>query len=289
MRSIIITGGTGSFGRAYTRHLLDNTDCARIVIFSRSEHAQAQMAREFGTDRCRYFIGDVRDRVRLRRAFDGCEVVVHAAALKRIEVGEYNPQEMVKTNVLGTMNVVEAAQDAGCDRVVGISSDKAWRPVSPYGYSKALAEAILLNANNTVDKDVGPKFSVVRYGNVAGSAGSVIPKWREILARNPHAELEITDPECTRFWMLMEEAVALVHKAVMTSPRKLVVPKLPAFRVGDLAFALGGCRTRHTGLPAWEKRHEGMEDGNTSDCAKRMSMEELKLALENVARTRSTS
>lgn len=286
MTSILITGGTGSFGQAFTRHLLNKQDYDRIVILSRGEHAQAAMADKFDHDpRLRFFIGDVRDRDRLHRAFNSVDVVVHAAALKRIEVGHYNPNEMVKTNILGTMNVIEAAMDAGVRRVVGISSDKAWQPISPYGQSKALAEMLLLNANNTRDRVRDPSFAVVRYGNVAGSAGSVIPRWREILKNSD--TVPVSDPDCTRFWMFMDEAVELVDSVAIgrhnmfSNGNDIIIPELPAYRLGDLATAMGA-KMKITGLPAWEKKHEGMDFGNTSDIAPRMSVEAIQKALEHV-------
>lgn len=271
-RSILITGGTGTFGRAFVRYLLGQGGrFGRIIVLSRSEHAQADMALEFDSDeRLRFFIGDVRDRDRLRRAMEGVDVVVHAAALKRIEVGHYNPNEMVKTNVLGTMNVIEAAMDAKVGKVVGISSDKAWQPISPYGQTKALGETLLLNANQTGGKS-GPSFSIVRYGNIAGSNGSVIPKWRRILGNSD--TVPVSDPECTRFWMLIEEAVKLVDNA-LSSDERILIPQLPAYRLADLAEAMGA-KMNITGLPKWEKRHEGMDFGNTSDIARRMSVDEI--------------
>lgn len=288
MSSILITGGTGSFGRAYVDHLLLNTKTERIIVLSRGEHAQAAMAQHIterpeiygdnAIDRLRFFIGDIRDAGRLRRAFAGASIVVHAAALKRIEVGHYNPDEMVKTNVIGTMNVIEAAQEAGVRRVVGISSDKAWQPVSAYGQSKALAETLMLSANNMRGPN-GTQFLVVRYGNVAGSAGSVIPKWREKLKSSDAVDL--TDPECTRFWMFMDAAVRLVHDAA-TLPKNsdsVIVPTLPAYRLHDLAVAMGAKTINVKGLPSWEKKHEGMCDGKTSDKARRLSVDELKTFL----------
>jgi len=273
LSSVLITGGTGSFGRAYVKYLLES-GAERIVVYSRGEHAQAKMAEEFSSPALRFFIGDVRDRDRLRRALDGVQSVVHAAALKRIEVGQYNPAEMVKTNIIGAMNVIEAATDAGCTRVVALSSDKAWQPVSPYGQSKALAETLFLNANNTRGLK-GPIFAVTRYGNVAGSAGSVIPRWRE-MQKNGMRRVPVTDPDCTRFWMLMDEAVHLVSNTLETMKGgELAIPTLPAYRLGDLAKAMK-LQMEITGLPSWEKRHEGMCDGNTSDVARRMCVEELR-------------
>ena len=196
--SVLVTGGTGSFGQAFVRCLLDTTQVKRVCIFSRGEHAQAAMRRALGDDpRCRWLIGDVRDEARLQRAMQGVDAVVHAAALKRIETGAYNPEEMVKTNVLGTMNVVEAACKApGVRLVVGLSSDKAFQPASPYGQSKALAEALLLAANITHTK--GPKFAAVRYGNVWAAQGSVVPLWRELIEQGA-THVPVTDPDCTRF------------------------------------------------------------------------------------------
>lgn len=276
---ILITGGTGSFGRAFTKHLLDNNLVRRVCIYSRDEVKQANMRRELGDDgRLRFFIGDVRDKDRLNEAFRGVDVVVHAAALKRIEVGYYNPAEMVKTNVMGTINVIQAAANNAALTVVGLSTDKAWQPISAYGQSKALAESLVLSANNVYGEN-GPDFKVTRYGNVSGSTGSVIPAWREMIAAGA-TEVPVTDPNCTRFWMTMGEAVELVMSAILLKG-KLHIPTLPAYRVGDLAEAMG-VDIRITGLPEWEKKHEGMADGNTSDKARRMTVEELKEALKNV-------
>jgi UDP-N-acetylglucosamine 4,6-dehydratase len=261
--------------------MLDDTDRHpalkndRICIYSRDEYKQAMMAEEFNDDRLRFFIGDVRDKERLTRAMRGVETVVHAAALKRIEVGHYNPCEMVKTNVLGTMNVIEASQDARSVRkVVYLSSDKAYQPVSAYGHSKALGEALILAANDQVGPD-GPVYTVTRYGNVAGSTGSVIPRWRAATGR-----VKVTDPECTRFWMFMDEAVDLVLHSI-TSGVRLSVPTLPAYRLGDLAEAMG-IEYDVIGLPMHEKIHEGMQAANTSDVARRMPVSEIREALRRV-------
>lgn len=274
--SVLITGGTGSFGQAYAKHLLEFGE-DRVCIYSRDEHKQAVMRERFNSPKLRFFIGDVRDRDRLRRAMEGCDTVIHAAALKRIEVGHYNPVEMVKTNVLGAVNVIEASQDAGVLRVVALSTDKAYQPVSPYGQSKALAESIFLAANNTVGIS-GPVFVVTRYGNVAGSAGSVIPKWREQHSQGEH--VDVTNPECTRFWMTMNQAVALVVLAT-TTDKNILIPTLPAYRLGDLAEAMK-VEYRVTRLPAWEKMHECMGDGNCSNTARRMTVDELREALRTV-------
>jgi len=284
MNSVLVTGGTGSFGQAFIRHLLRQNNCPnRICIFSRGEHAQAAMRATFNNDpRLRFFIGDVRDRNRLTRAMEGVDTVIHAAALKRIEVGAYNPSEMVATNVLGTMNVIDAALDAEVQKVVYLSSDKAYQPISPYGQSKALAESLILAANQMH----GTRFAVTRYGNVAGSAGSVIPLWRKALAER--TGLTITDPDCTRFWMTMGQAISLVTMAASLMPDYPLIPHLPAYRLGDLAIAMGVAdaeiagHLRQTQLPAWEKQHESMESGNCSADARRMSVEELMEALKDV-------
>ncbi len=282
MKSILITGGSGAFGNAMTQYLLTETNAERIVVYSRGEYRQFQMAQELAPlnmiNRLRFMIGDVRDRDRLRRAMEGVEVVVHAAALKRIEVGNYNPIEMVKTNVVGALNVIEAAQDAGVKKVVALSSDKAFQPVSPYGTSKALAESVFLAANNTTG-EFGPKFSVCRYGNVWGSTGSVFPVWKAMLANGKYT-VPVTDPECTRFFMRMSEAVDLVINTInSTEIGELAIPKLPAYRLGDLADAMGASQVI-TGLPPWEKRHEAMNYELWSHEARRMTIEELKKEIQ---------
>lgn len=278
MNSVLITGGSGSFGRAMAKHLLAMEDGPeRIAIYSRGEHCQAEMARDLKTsdpdERLRFFIGDVRDRDRLKRAFHDIDVVIHAAALKRIEVGQYNPTEMVKTNILGAMNVIEAAHDAGVKKVVALSTDKAWQPISPYGQSKALAETLFLNAYRG-----GPIFSVTRYGNVWKSNGSVVPYWQSLLNQGCKG-VPVTDPHCTRFYMTMDEALDFVLETIATMEGgELRVPTLPAYRLGDLVDAMGA-RAEITGLPTWEKLHESMTADNSSETAPRLSIDELRAAL----------
>ena len=274
MKSILITGGTGSFGQAFVRHLLEAGEYERICIYSRGEHTQAAMAGNYANDkRLRFFIGDVRDRWRLTRALSGVEVLVHAAALKRIEVGHYNPTEMVRTNIEGAINVVEAGRDVGVGKVVFLSSDKAYQPVSPYGHSKALAERIFLASNDAT----GPAFAVTRYGNVWNSAGSVFPIWRQCLASGLRTvPVPVTDPDCTRFFMYMREAVSLVQDTIRNMlGGETAIPALPAYRLGDLAEAMDAT-TQITGLPEWEKQHESMGPGNSSDLAKRLLVSQLK-------------
>ena len=287
MSGILITGGTGYLGHGLVRRLLE-LGHERVRVYSRGEFSQFKMAQAFVGSwlgkpgvppRLAFFVGDVRDQDRLERAMHGISIVIHAAALKRIEVGHYNPDEMVKTNVLGTMNVIEAARRAGVERVVFVSSDKAFAPVSPYGTSKALAEQLVLAANR---QSLGPRYVVCRYGNVAGSTGSVIPTWRaRIAAGEP---IRVTNPDCTRFWMTLEQAVELVLEA-FTTDEDLLIPQLPAYRLGDLASAMvapGGRILYPTGLAAWEKQHESMAEGNSSDRARRLHIEELRELLKGV-------
>jgi UDP-N-acetylglucosamine 4,6-dehydratase/5-epimerase len=274
MNSVLVTGGTGGFGRAFVRRLLDEQLADRICIYSRGEHTQAAMRDEFEDDhRLRWFIGDVRDRDRLTRAMHGCDTVIHAAALKRIEVGQHNPAEMVKTNIIGTMNVIEAAIDAGVERGVYLSSDKAYQPVSPYGQSKALAESLIFSANLMH----GTRWAITRYGNVWASPGSVVHRWRNYAP----SVVTMTNPDCTRFFMWMREAVDLVLDAADAEPGSLLIPELPAYRLGDLAEAMG-LKMLVTGLPPYEKKHESMRDGLCSEDARRMTIDELREALKSV-------
>lgn len=279
MKSILITGGSGFFGQGFAQHALLN--CAeRVCIYSRSESLQARMAEEFNHDpRLRFFIGDVRDVTRLRRAMEGVELVVHAAALKRVQVGEYDSSEMVKTNVIGAMNVIEAATDAGVQKVVALSSDKACEPTNCYGATKFVSEKLFLAANNSKGAH-GPIFGVCRYGNVAGSTGSVIPIWRRALEQARIVQL--THPDCTRFWMTLRQAVELVWDTAQTMVGgELAIPELPAYRLGDLADAMG-VSSAITGLTPGEKLAESMRPGETSDMARRMSVPELQEALCHV-------
>jgi UDP-N-acetylglucosamine 4,6-dehydratase len=273
--NILVTGGTGYFGRAFVDyHWLE---CERLVVYSRDEAKQAAMRDKYPFEELRFMIGDVRDYQRLSRAMNGIDVVIHASALKRIEVAHYNPDELVKTNIIGTMNVIEAAMANGVEKVVFLSTDKAYQPVSAYGQSKALAESLILNANN-ISGINGTKFSSVRYGNVSNSTGSVIPKWREILASG-RTQVPVTDPDCTRFFMWGREAVDLLCETVMSmTGGELVIPDLPAYRLGDLAEAMGA-EMHITGLPAHEKRAESMDETRCSDTARRMTVEELRAAL----------
>ncbi len=287
VRSVLITGATGFFGQAMVQHLLEHDLADRICCFSRDEHKQAAMRRRFKDDgRLRFFVGDCRDKSRLSWAMNGIGLVLHAAALKRIEVGHYNPSEMVLTNVIGTMNVIEAAQRAPIlpmpypRRVVFLSSDKAFEPVSAYGQSKALAESLILGANHTSGA-YGPLFSATRYGNICGSTGSVIPKFRELHAAGE--PINITDPDCTRFAMTIKQAVELVwNTAENMKGGELVTPILPAFDLRTLLEAMEIKDYNTLGLPAWEKKHESMGPGNSSDKAERLTVDQLRKLLEQV-------
>lgn len=278
-RSILVTGGSGFFGRGFVRRALA-LGAERVCVYSRGEYAQHLMREEFGGDkRLRFFIGDVRDPDRLRRAMEGVDLVVHAAALKRVEVGEYDSTEMAATNVYGAMNVIKAAHEAHVRKVVALSTDKAFHPVNAYGATKLVAEKLFLAANNDRGK-VGPIFAVTRYGNVAGSTGSVIPVWRAAQARGQ--VVEVRDPNATRFWMTQDEAVGLVVDTARTMRGgELVIPDLPAYRLGDLAFAMG-VQFTVTRLGAGEKLHESMDDARCSANARRMTVNELKEALKHV-------
>lgn len=250
-----MTGGTGTFGNAFVRRAL-NAGARRVVIFSRDELKQAEMRERLADARCRFFLGDVRDRDRLRRAMEGVELVVHAAALKRIEAGEADADEFVKTNIYGTGNVIGAAHDAGVQRVVFLSTDKASQASTLYGATKMAAERLIRAANNARGT-FGPLYAATRYGNVAGSRGSVIPRWRAAIARGER--ITITDPTATRYWMRLEEAVDLVvWTATHLVGGEVVVPDLPAYCLADLAMAMDAGHIDFTARAHGEKQHESM-------------------------------
>lgn len=273
---VLITGGSGYFARGAAKTLLES-GAKRVCLLSRNEHSQALMQAEFNNDqRLRFFAGDVRDVERLRRAMDGVRVVLHAAAMKRVEWCDYNPTEAIKTNVLGSGNVAWAASDAGVERVVALSSDKACDPRNLYGATKLAAEFFFL-AENNARGTYGPKYAAVRYGNVWNSTGSVAPVWRKILEKAD--TVPVTDPDCTRFFMTRQEAVDLVLRTANDMQGgELAIPDLPAYRLGDLAEAMNA-KMRVIGLPEREKKHESMRSGFSSDMARRMTIDELKEAL----------
>jgi len=258
-KSILVTGGTGSFGQAFVRTLLDRyPDAERIVVYSRDELKQYEMAQRLGPDHpaMRYFIGDIRDEARLRRALEGIEVVVHAAALKQVPAAEYNPFEAIKTNVLGAQNLVEACLDSEVRTVIALSTDKAAAPINLYGATKLCSDKLITAANNIRgNRDL--KFAVVRYGNVMGSRGSVIPFF---LACRDKGVLPITDPEMTRFNITLQEGVDMVLWSIDASlGGEIFVPKIPSYKILDLAEAIGpGCERRIVGIRPGEKVHEEM-------------------------------
>lgn len=260
-KAILITGGTGSFGNKMTKYLLDNYDVRKIVIYSRDEFKQWQMAERLKdyADKLRFYIGDVRDAQRLHRAFHEIDYVIHAAALKQVPACEYNPSEAVKTNINGAQNVIDAAIDCGVKKVVALSTDKAVNPVNLYGATKMASDKLFIAAN-AYARGRETSFAVVRYGNVAGSRGSVIPFFRSQLAKGVE-ELPITDFRMTRFWISLEEGVQLVVKAFEESVGgETYISKIPSFKITDLAKAMGGdnIKLKEVGIRDGEKLDECM-------------------------------
>ena len=262
--SVLITGGTGSLGKSLVEFLLRETKVRRIVIFSRDELKQQHLRIEFQNDpRLRWFLGDVRDLDRLKRAFHGVDYVIHAAALKQVDTGEYNPMEFIKTNVLGSQNVIDASIDAGVKRVVALSTDKASSPINLYGATKLTADKLFVAANN-YSFTYGTTFSVVRYGNVMGSRGSVIPFFQEIAAQGK--SLPVTDLRMTRFWISIESAVKFVIESLeIMKGGELYVPRIPSMKIVDLANAVApGGKLEEIGMRPGEKLHEEMISADDS-------------------------
>lgn len=259
-RSILVTGGTGSFGRAFIRTILDKyPEIDRVVVFSRDELKQFEMEQEFGRAHhagLRYFLGDVRDYDRLRRALEGVDIVVHAAALKQVPAAEYNPFEFIKTNILGAQNLVEASLDSGVKHVVALSTDKAAAPINLYGATKLCSDKLFTAANN-IRGARSIRYSVVRYGNVMGSRGSVIPFFME---RRKTGVLPITDPDMTRFNISLQEGVDMVLWSIENAQGgEIFVPKIPSYRIVDVAEAIGpDCEHQVIGIRPGEKIHEEM-------------------------------
>jgi UDP-N-acetylglucosamine 4,6-dehydratase (inverting) len=265
-KSILITGGTGSFGKAFIRSVLDQCpNIKRLVVYSRDELKQFEMAQEFPEEdypQIRFFIGDVRDSSRLKRALEGIDTVVHAAALKQVPAAEYNPFEFIKTNVLGAQNLVEACLDSDVRRVVALSTDKAAAPINLYGATKLCSDKLFIAANNLRgNRDL--RFSVVRYGNVMGSRGSVIPFF---LKKAKTGKLPITDPNMTRFNITLEDGVEMVCWALEHAlGGEILVPKIPSYRISDVANAVGpSCQHEIVGIRPGEKLHEEMITSNDS-------------------------
>lgn len=254
---ILITGGTGSFGKKFTKTVFKNYEPRKLIILSRDEFKQYQMAKTFPETKypIRYFLGDVRDKDRLFRAFEDVDYVIHAAALKQVPALEYNPTEAVKTNVIGADNIVDAAIDAGVKKVIALSTDKAVNPINLYGATKLVAEKIFVAANAYAGGRV--KFAIVRYGNVVGSRGSVIPLFLSLKEKGVK-EVPITDLRMTRFWITLEEGVELVIKALEeTEGGEIFVPKIPSMKVTDLAIAIDpNFKFKTIGIRPGEKVHE---------------------------------
>lgn len=268
-KTILITGGTGSFGKCFTKYVLTHYEPKKIIIYSRDEFKQFLMQNEFKEykDKLRFFIGDVRDVERLKRALNGVDYIIHAAALKQVPACEYNPNEAIKTNIHGAMNVIEAALDCGVSKVVALSTDKAVNPVNLYGGTKLVSDKLFIAANAYAgESDLN--FSIVRYGNVAGSRGSVIPFFQNIID-NGGKELPITDYRMTRFWISLTQGVELVIKALAEAKGgETFISKIPSFKITDLAQAmLPGCEMPEVGIREGEKLHEIMvttEDSMTT-------------------------
>ncbi len=255
--SILVTGGTGTFGVAFVRFALDHLDPERLIVFSRDELKQYELRQSLGDDRrIRWFIGDVRDRQRLDRALDGVDHVVHAAALKQVDTAEYNPFECIATNVIGAENVINASIDAGVERVVALSTDKASSPVNLYGASKLCSDKLFVAGNHYAGHGT-TRFSVVRYGNVMGSRGSVIPRFRQLASTG---RLPITDPRMTRFWITIDQAVRFVVESFdRMAGGELYVPRIPSTTVLDLARAIAPDAEHDiVGIRPGEKLHEQM-------------------------------
>jgi UDP-N-acetylglucosamine 4,6-dehydratase len=253
-KSILITGGTGSFGKAFVESVLADGQAKKVIVFSRDEQKHHAMQKEVADPRVRYFVGDVRDLSRLRLALRGVDFVVHAAAMKHVDICEYNPLEAIHTNITGTVNLIQAALDAGVKKVVGLSTDKAVAPVNLYGATKLCLEK-LLTAANSYSGDLATRFCAVRYGNVMGSKGSVIPLF---LKQREQGRITITDARMTRFWIEMDDAVELVLKALkLMQGGEIFIPKLRAATIAQVAESLApGVQRDVIGIRPGEKLHE---------------------------------
>ena len=259
-KTILITGGTGSFGQRFTNRILDEFNPKKIIIYSRDEYKQYMMRTNFARydKKLRFFIGDVRDKDRLYRAFNGVDVIIHAAALKHVTVAEYNPLEAIKTNINGATNIIDAAIDRGVKQVVALSTDKAVNPINLYGATKLVSDKLFVSGNAYAG---GTKttFSVVRYGNVTGSRGSVVPFFKKLIEKGEQA-LPITDYRMTRFWITLDQGVDLVFRALSEARGgEIYVSKIPSYKITDLAKAMkSDVELREVGIREGEKLHEVM-------------------------------
>jgi UDP-N-acetylglucosamine 4,6-dehydratase len=252
--SILVTGGTGSFGQWFVRRILEHHKPRRVVVYSRDELKQYEMAQTLQAPQLRYFIGDVRDRERLERALRGIDTIVHASAMKQVVAAEYNPIECIKTNVLGAENIINAAINCGVKRIIALSTDKAVNPINLYGATKLCADKLFIAGNFLAGRD-GPRFSIVRYGNVVGSRGSIVPLFQRL---RESGKLPITDPRMTRFWITLEQGAAFVERCLgLMHGGEVFIPKIPSMRVTDLAAAMAPeCRQEIVGIRPGEKLHE---------------------------------
>lgn len=257
-KSILITGGTGSFGKKFVEYLLATAQPRKIIIYSRDELKQFEMQQRFNAKCMRYFIGDVRDKERLMTAMKDVDYVVHAAALKQVPAAEYNPHECIKTNIDGAQNVIDAAIANNISRVIALSTDKAANPVNLYGATKLASDKLFVAANN-LSGAKGPRFSVVRYGNVVGSRGSVVPFYRQLLAEGK-TKLPVTHTEMTRFWITLQEGIEFVVQSFSRMQGgEIFVPKIPSIHILDLVEAMSGKRDYEViGIRPGEKLHEVM-------------------------------
>lgn len=254
-KTVLVTGGTGSFGKKFTKKALE-LGVKKIIIFSRDELKQYEMKQEFTDSRLRFFIGDVRDQERLHRAFDGVDIVIHAAAMKHVDACEYNPFEAVKTNINGAQNIIEAAIDCGVEKVIALSTDKACAPVNLYGATKLASDKLFVAANSYVG-DKKTRFAVVRYGNVVGSRGSVVPFFKKV---KETGVIPITDERMTRFWITLDQGVQFVlDNLERMHGGEIFVPKIPSMNIMELAKAIAPeCKIEIVGIRPGEKLHEAM-------------------------------
>lgn len=254
-KTVLVTGGTGSFGKKFIKKALEE-NVKKVIVFSRDELKQYEMKQEFKDERIRFFIGDVRDKDRLNRAFDGVDVVIHAAAMKHVDACEYNPFEAIKTNIHGAQNIIEAAIDRGVEKVIALSTDKACSPVNLYGATKLASDKLFVAANSYVG-DKKTRFAVVRYGNVVGSRGSVVPFFKKI---RHTGVIPITDERMTRFWITLDQGVQFVlDNLERMQGGEIFIPKIPSMKVTDLAKAIAPeCEIEIIGIRPGEKLHEAM-------------------------------
>ncbi len=283
-KNILITGGTGSFGRALARKLLIENKCNKVIIFSRDEWKQWEMRQSdpiFNHPKIRYFLGDVRDVRRLSRSFNEVNYIVHAAALKQVPTAEYNPSEFVNTNIIGAMNVIDAAIDCKVEKVIALSTDKAVNPINLYGATKLCSDKLFVAGNSYVGAKRQPTFSVVRYGNVSESRGSIIPLWRKMIAEGA-ASLSITDKRMTRFWISLEQTVDFVCSCFKNMHGgEIFVPKIPSIYIEDLAQAMAP-NLPHTymGIREGEKLHEQMV--SLEDARHTMEMKDFYIIMPEI-------